>query len=624
MTNGIRNALLFGGGALVAALAVAYGTGAFSPAPQGNVAETASPTENSMTAKEGRVPAVPGKPAQEPSASGNPEATESAAPQTAKDGGTSGSEAASGANETAAASVPAKNAGGASDPAKPADVTAPSFDIVRAEGNGSIVVAGRSAPGAKVEILSGSNVLGAATAGGEGDFAIVLDDPLKPGDYQLVLRSTTPANVVAMSKETAVVSIPEHESGQVLALVESPGQPSKLITVPQPEKTAAAAPPPAAPGAAQSGTSQGAATTVPSPATPKDAGGAPATATAGAPQQGATGAPSPLGTTPAPAGSGPAMASAGDASPQQAGGQAQPSSATAQADAGQQPAAAQSQISVEAVEIEGNKIFVAGIADPGSTVRVYANDAVLGEAKTSPVGRFLVESIHELAVGDYIIRADMLAADGLKVAARAAVPFTRGPGESVAAVASGEAGSGTAGKGGAGAPAGSATGAASAGIAADAGSAGTAAPGNAANAMAAASDKPSAGAGAGTGADNAVPGSGAPQIVASNGQGSTVLPPLDNDISRQPPTVVSPKLQGTSGAVIIRRGDTLWQISRRVYGHGVRYSTIYLANQDQIEDPDLIWPGQIFAVPQQTEKGETANMKAIASQATEMPKKAVE
>ena len=49
--------------------------------------------------------------------------------------------------------------------------------------------------------------------------------------------------------------------------------------------------------------------------------------------------------------------------------------------------------------------------------------------------------------------------------------------------------------------------------------------------------------------------------------------------------------------MIIRRGDTLWQISRRLYGQGVRYTTIYLANQDQITDPDLIEPGQIFGVP---------------------------
>jgi nucleoid-associated protein YgaU len=119
-------------------------------------------------------------------------------------------------------------------------------------------------------------------------------------------------------------------------------------------------------------------------------------------------------------------------------------------------------------------------------------------------------------------------------------------------------------------------------------------------------------------------GNDAQQALASSARGTTVLPSPDNDISRQPPTIVSPKLQETSGAVIIRRGDTLWQISRRVYGHGVRYSTIYLANQDQIEDPDLIWPGQIFAVPHETKEGETANMKAIASQATEVAKKVVE
>ena len=39
--------------------------------------------------------------------------------------------------------------------------------------------------------------------------------------------------------------------------------------------------------------------------------------------------------------------------------------------------------------------------------------------------------------------------------------------------------------------------------------------------------------------------------------------------------------QPADGAVISRRGDSLWRISRRVYGRGVRYSTIYLANQKQ-------------------------------------------
>ncbi|GJD36851.1 LysM peptidoglycan-binding domain-containing protein [Methylobacterium aerolatum] len=47
----------------------------------------------------------------------------------------------------------------------------------------------------------------------------------------------------------------------------------------------------------------------------------------------------------------------------------------------------------------------------------------------------------------------------------------------------------------------------------------------------------------------------------------------------------------------IVRGDSLWRISRRAYGEGVRYTLIYDANQDQIRDPDLIYPGQVFVLP---------------------------
>jgi nucleoid-associated protein YgaU len=50
-------------------------------------------------------------------------------------------------------------------------------------------------------------------------------------------------------------------------------------------------------------------------------------------------------------------------------------------------------------------------------------------------------------------------------------------------------------------------------------------------------------------------------------------------------------------AVIVQPGNSLWRIARRVYGRGVRYTVIYQANQGQIQDPDLIFPGQIFVVP---------------------------
>jgi nucleoid-associated protein YgaU len=53
-----------------------------------------------------------------------------------------------------------------------------------------------------------------------------------------------------------------------------------------------------------------------------------------------------------------------------------------------------------------------------------------------------------------------------------------------------------------------------------------------------------------------------------------------------------------SGKAIIRHGDNLWTIARRVYGRGIKYTTIYTANSDQIRDPDLIYPGQVFDLPE--------------------------
>jgi nucleoid-associated protein YgaU len=49
--------------------------------------------------------------------------------------------------------------------------------------------------------------------------------------------------------------------------------------------------------------------------------------------------------------------------------------------------------------------------------------------------------------------------------------------------------------------------------------------------------------------------------------------------------------------VIIRRTDNLWRIARRTYGKGVRWSTLYQANKDQIRNPRWIFPGQVFVVP---------------------------
>jgi nucleoid-associated protein YgaU len=397
---------------------------------------------------------------------------------------------------------------------------------VRVESNGSIVIAGNATPNSKVEILSGTTVLGSTVAGPDGAFVIVLDDPLKPGDYTIALRSAV-GTVVTVSVQTAVVSVPKNAAGQVLAMVEEPGKPAELLTVPAPETK------PAAPATGD----QAAAPAAPAPA---PAAEAPATA-APAPS-----APAPAVVETAPAPAAPATSPAA--------------------------AVAEPKIVVEAVEIDGNKIFVAGLADPGRKVRAYANDILLGDAQTSPDGHFLVEAKRDIPVGSYTIHVDGLDADGVKVVARAAVPFEREPGEAVAAVAPAET-----------------------------------KPAETKPAAPAAAEVPAA------------PAPVAPATPAAPAETPAVVaattPPGDV------PEVVSPKLEHADGAVIIRRNDTLWQISRRVYGHGVRYSTIYLANQDQIRDPDRIWPGQVFKVPEKSKEGEAADLKAMGEQATTAPAK---
>ena len=51
------------------------------------------------------------------------------------------------------------------------------------------------------------------------------------------------------------------------------------------------------------------------------------------------------------------------------------------------------------------------------------------------------------------------------------------------------------------------------------------------------------------------------------------------------------------GAITVVRGNSLWRIARRHYGTGVLFTLIFEANRDQIKDPDLIYPGQVFALP---------------------------
>src|SRR5690606_19502721 len=358
--------------------------------------------------------------------------------------------------------------------------------------------------------------------------------------------------------------VPETPDGQVLALVDKPGAPAELVTVPE-AGDAPTSQQPADDTVAQA--SEGTADGETTPTAAQENENAQAAQQQAAASDEDAPAPNEAAETAAdtPAGQqGDQLAAetdtpAGDAETRNDAA----ASATGEtpADAGQQVASApearnapepsaEPQVVVEAVEIEGGTVFVAGSANPGSTVRVYANDILLGDARASEAGRFLVEARRELPVGNYMIRADVLDASGA-VLARAAVPFEREPGEAIAAVAP------------------------SATAPADQQDSG--------QDEAALAEAPAA-----TAEPEAQPTGQAPatqpDISAASTEQATANDdgPADETIAAADTgnasnatgadtgsEATAPALQRAEGSVIIRRGDSLWRISRRVYGRGV-------------------------------------------------------
>lgn len=479
------------------------------------------------------------------------------------------------------ATEPSSAAPGARSGAAAGSVT-PAFDVLRVEPNGSTVIAGRAEPDATVEVASGDNIVAAIKAGPSGDFAIVLDQPLPAGDHQLVLRATSKGGETVVSEETATVSVPESKDGKLLAMVTKPGKASRLIALPDAENNASNT----APAGADS-----AATTLP------ELPGAASDLVAAAPPM----APVPPAASPeAPAG---------------------PTSAA--------------DIQISAVEIEGSRLFIAGRAPSGASLLGFADDQTVGRAKATNEGNFVIEGTIDLPVGTHTIAVELMDGAG-KTALRVEVPFDRPAGAQVAAVA-GQDGQASISEidGGAfdrlrneaarafallqglyengGQPSAEEVAAARSGtVIALRSLSEYRLPAGASAAARDTVDQTVKQAGAALAAIDVLPPqpdalqAALPELAAaiSTAVGPATpesaeagAPSVEQAAEAGPKTIEQAPLTQARTSVIIRRGDTLWQISRRVYGQGVRYTTIYLANQDQIANPDLIEPGQIFGVP---------------------------
>lgn len=463
----------------------------------------------------------------------------------------------------------------------------PAFDVLRVEPDGSTVIAGSAEPHGKLEVLDGDKVVVTTDVDGTGDFAVVLDNPLPAGDHQLVLKVTGKDGKTTLSEEVATVSVPNDGSGsELLAMVSKPGTASRIITAPKAE--IASAQPPAADN------------TQPAPNS-----GAPSDQVA-------------MQTPNMPVTSG------------DVGKTAPPLPGT------QQGTEAVADVVITAVEIEGNKIFVAGTARANAKVIGYADDALIGQDKAEPDGHFVISGAMDLPVGDHKIRVDVVDGTG-KVLIRATVNFNRPEGDQVTVAA--QSGSNAnvnqatvpLDEGQLGKLKGDATKAFGLlkGLFADGKvpgaeqlaaarsatefalrslvdfrpgidatdafkQASASASQVAANALTVLQSLPKDAKSVGAALDKL--GSIIAELTAP---GANVAPMPSNEVSdaSQPKTIEQAPLTANNNAVIIRRGDTLWQISRRTYGLGVRYTTIYIANEDKILNPDRIRPGQVFGLP---------------------------
>jgi nucleoid-associated protein YgaU len=630
--------------------------------------------------------------------------------------------------------------GKSADEAKPVEtkLAVPAFDILRVEKDGSTVIAGRAAPGARIEIVDGDKVIASADADASGDFVAVLDNPLAAGDHSIVLKSTTKDGKPSTSEEVATVSVPKDGTGELLAMVTKPGEASRILAMPEAKDTEVASKG-VTPDEAKETTKADAgktATEDTAKVEPTDIAKADAAKVEDAAKTADTAADVAvampdlpdssvdIASTPPVVGEDKAKASTTENDGQQIAKVDPEADKTAADDsqAAKTPEGAP-EVVVSAVELEGDKIFVAGSARPGAVVRIYADDQVVAEAKTDDTGRFVADGTIKLAVGNHTIRADVLSADGAKVEFRASVPFFRPEGD-IAAVASSDPAK-TAKDGvepladgafdkarvevgkamgllqglyaGGRIPTAEELAAARSSaeialksladthVAADVDPAVAEMAKKAVDDAAKALDKLKAvpkdvaafkaalddveatvtvalkpmievasaevdkveanKVAEDAAADKAKPATdetaqsdavektdepGADDVkvtakvdrlakstdaaaddtadkpadeTAAKVDDQAADKPVDDTASDDTASSDGPKvieqapLKESEDSVIIRRGDTLWQISRRVYGKGVRYTTIYVANKGQIEDADRIKPGQVFSMP---------------------------
>ncbi len=455
--------------------------------------------------------------------------------------------------------------------AAPAPVATPAFDVVRIEPSGDTVVAGRAAPNAAIVLNDGDHQIGEATADFSGEF-VILPPTLSPGSHPLRLS----AKVGGAPPLVSDVYVAEVTGAAVVA------KPSASVAV-----AAVPAAPAALASAAPTPTAVAAATPTPAVASP------------------------PPQTLPAP----PKVVVA-----------ARPTTPASPPAAAPSPAAsAAGEIvvaSVRAVDPAG--LEAEGSAPPGANIRLRLNDTLLAEAVAGPDGKWSLTIQRGLTPGDYVLQAEIVDAAGAKVA-HADAPFVYPQREAAAIVAAPQASPSPAAT-----PQASPSQVAAAPAAAPLASAPQvaapqASPSQAAAPLASPPATPAAVASARSLAANATPAAeptptasvaalaptptpsspaatpapaASATVAAPPAPPTTTAEPASTPVAEAPVATTAHPVVAEVRTLTVVKGDNLWDLARHFYGDGLRYADLYSANSTQIHDPNLIYVGQIFVVPQ--------------------------
>ena len=224
------------------------------------------------------------------------------------------------------------------------------------------------------------------------------------------------------------------------------------------------------------------------------------------------------------------------------------------AEPAKKPAKSSKFVSIDAVDYDGSgNIVFSGQGQPGNTARIYVDNAFIGDAGIGEDGRWNFSGTADVKQGVHQLRVDGLDGAG-KVVNRVEVPFFREDQTKVAEAT---------------------------------------APEQQADQTVAKTDAPATEAApAATATETETTATGEQQVAAA----------------AQPEQQAAPE-KPKEGRVVIQPGNNLWRISRVLYGSGDKYTMLYQANKDQIRNPDLIYPGQIFKTPDVAPKAETVDPK---------------